>query len=434
MINSKHILTFILLSLIVLQNTPPNLEQEEKKLKSEKLKIEEGIKKTEQDIKKLTKELKVIKKRILESEQNLNKATKEAIKGQEDLIETQASIDSYKSEILTLNNQISNLDKTIKRQSKEIKTQESKIDSIGNIVFHIKSELENIPKKIYESDTDKNISWEDKQYLESLIDVDKYNYSKHKQYNEQKITLYKYKVKLEQDLKKIELSKIYKKRLLENSKKILSSLEKQYEVRNEKLLELKRKREKVKSQVTQTKKEKDKTIEKIEKIENLASKLLQDKKKNKKRTEELAKIRRERKKTVSENFSKMKGKLSWPNNGSIVVKFGNQINPELNTITENTGIEIKCSGDLNVKSVMDGIVMGIRYIPTYGNIIIIDHGDEYSTVYANLDSIFINEDEYVASDTIIGTVSNSGNKRGLLHFEIWKKDKKLNPESWLIKK
>ena len=78
--------------------------------------------------------------------------------------------------------------------------------------------------------------------------------------------------------------------------------------------------------------------------------------------------------------------------------------------------------------------MGIRYIPTYGNIIIIDHGDEYSTVYANLDSIFINEDEYVASDTIIGTVSNSGNKRRLLHFEIWKKDKKLNPESWLIKK
>ena len=284
------------------------------------------------------------------------------------------------------------------------------------------------------SDTDKNISWEDKQYLESLIDVDKYNYSKHKQYNEQKITLYKYKVKLEQDLKKIELSKIYKKRLLENSKKVLSSLEKQYKIRNKKLLELKRKREKVKLQVTQTKKEKNKTIEKIETIESLASKLLQDKKKNKKRTEELAKIRRERKKTVSENFSKMKGKLSWPNNGSIVVKFGNQINPELNTITENTGIEIKCSGDLNVKSVMDGIVMGIRYIPTYGNIIIIDHGDEYSTVYANLDSIFINEDEYVASDTIIGTVSNSGNKRRLLHFEIWKKDKKLNPESWLIKK
>ena len=80
MINSKYILAFILSSLIVLQNTPPNLEQEEKKLKSEKLKIEEGIKKTEQDIKKLTKELKVIKKRILESEQNLNKATKEAIK------------------------------------------------------------------------------------------------------------------------------------------------------------------------------------------------------------------------------------------------------------------------------------------------------------------------------------------------------------------
>ena len=104
MINSKHILTFILLSLIVLQNTPPNLEQEEKKLKSEKLKIEEGIKKTEQDIKKLTKELKVIKKRILESEQNLKGVSSESSKiGEIGKNLSSESLETGKREKLTAN-------------------------------------------------------------------------------------------------------------------------------------------------------------------------------------------------------------------------------------------------------------------------------------------------------------------------------------------
>ena len=44
--------------------------------------------------------------------------------------------------------------------------------------------------------------------------------------------------------------------------------------------------------------------------------------------------------------------------------------------------------DLNVISVMDGIIMSIGYLPIYGNMIIIDHGEEYATVYANLDEIF----------------------------------------------
>ena len=123
----------------------------------------------------------------------------------------------------------------------------------------------------------------------------------------------------------------------------------------------------------------------------------------------------------------MKGRLNWPNEGKIVVKFGTQVNPELNTITENTGIEINCSQNLNVQSVMDGIVMGISYIPTYGNIIIVDHGEEYSTVYANLESIFISEDEYITSETIIGTVADSGNKKRLLHFEIWKNGSPIDP-------
>ena len=82
---------------------------------------------------------------------------------------------------------------------------------------------------------------------------------------------------------------------------------------------------------------------------------------------------------------------------------------------------------------MDGIISLISYIPGHGNIIIIDHGDNYSTVYAKIEKISVNEEQYVSSGEEIATVTEINNK-GQLHFEIWKGEQKINPESWLIKK
>ena len=83
---------------------------------------------------------------------------------------------------------------------------------------------------------------------------------------------------------------------------------------------------------------------------------------------------------------------------------------------------------------MDGIIMTITYIPTYGNMIIIDHGDEYSTVYANVDEIFVYEDQYISQGTVIAKISKSKQLKSFLHFEVWHKSKTQNPEFWLIKK
>ena len=122
-----------------------------------------------------------------------------------------------------------------------------------------------------------------------------------------------------------------------------------------------------------------------------------DKKTQEKREEELAKIRKLQRMAVNGNFSAMKGTLPWPIKGNISSKFGNKRNAELNTITENLGINIKSNKEKSVIAVLDGIVSSITYIRGVGNIIILDHGDGFNTVYSNIENILIEENEYVSA-------------------------------------
>ena len=162
----------------------------------------------------------------------------------------------------------------------------------------------------------------------------------------------------------------------------------------------------------------------------MIKKLYSDKKSQEKREKELAEIRKMQKMAVNGNFNMMKGKLPWPIDGKIISKFGNKKNEKLKTITENLGIDIKTSSTTKVVAVLDGVVSTITYIRGYGNIIILDHGDGFNTVYSNINNILINENDYIKAGQNIARVNDSM----ILHFEIWGNQKKMNPESWLIKK
>ncbi|MGC9364979.1 MAG: murein hydrolase activator EnvC family protein [Fidelibacterota bacterium] len=134
-------------------------------------------------------------------------------------------------------------------------------------------------------------------------------------------------------------------------------------------------------------------------------------------------------------FLKSRGKLIWPVNGQVVSKFGIQKHPTLKTITENSGIDIKVSKGTPVRAVLDGVVTTITYIRGFGNLVIIDHGSGFYTVYSHIDNVTVFEKEYVKRNSIIAEVSDSGTLSGaMLHFEIWSNRTKLNPEEWLAKR
>ena len=167
-------------------------------------------------------------------------------------------------------------------------------------------------------------------------------------------------------------------------------------------------------------------------MEQLIKRLYTDKSAMKKREKELARLRAAQNLATTGNFAKMMGKLAWPVEGRIISKFGTIRNPETGTFTENVGIDIQVSNGTKVQSVLDGMVSTITYIRGHGNIIIIDHGGGFSTVYAHIDKISVNENEYIQMGNFIASVAVPENGSSIrLHFEVWGNQKKLNPEKWL---
>ncbi len=136
---------------------------------------------------------------------------------------------------------------------------------------------------------------------------------------------------------------------------------------------------------------------------------------------------------VSGAFESRKGKLHWPvSEGAIVARFGNQTHPTLKTVTQNTGIDIAVKAGSPVSTVADGQVSKITWLPSFGNLIIVDHYGGYYTVYTHLSEIRVTEEQKVKEGDLIGT-SGEGLDGPRLHFEIYKGREKQNPEHWLIR-
>ncbi len=166
-------------------------------------------------------------------------------------------------------------------------------------------------------------------------------------------------------------------------------------------------------------------------IENILLKLQKDESEMKRRELELAKIRAEQKKATAGNFASLKGRMPWPVKGKIVTHFGKQHNKVLNTVTENSGIDISAAPKSQVLAVLDGVVTTVTFLRGYGNLIIIDHGGGYFSVYANVENIMVQENDYVQQYSNIATVSTIKGEGTRLHFEIWGNKQKLDPEKWL---
>jgi len=138
---------------------------------------------------------------------------------------------------------------------------------------------------------------------------------------------------------------------------------------------------------------------------------------------------------LSGNFRKNKGNFNWPVQGKLLHAFGRIKNPELKTVLNNTGIDIKASRGKEVRCIFPGVVSLITYMSGFGNMVIVDHNDGYYTVYAHMDEVRVTTGEFVEGGGPIGSVGESGSLEGpKLHFEVYGNNKNLNPLSWLKKK
>jgi septal ring factor EnvC (AmiA/AmiB activator) len=131
-------------------------------------------------------------------------------------------------------------------------------------------------------------------------------------------------------------------------------------------------------------------------------------------------------------FASVRGRLAWPADGRVVAEYGPQVNPRFGTKTFRNGIDIEAGEGSSIAAVFPGQVVYTGWFRGYGNLIIVDHGGEYYTVYAHAADIRVTEGDEVKQGQIIGTVGDTGSLQGpRLYFEVRHEGKPQDPTQWL---
>lgn len=135
---------------------------------------------------------------------------------------------------------------------------------------------------------------------------------------------------------------------------------------------------------------------------------------------------------LSSSFEENKTKLPWPvSSGFISQRFGRQNHPVLKGIVlQNDGVNIQTKQNEKVKSIFDGEVRSVAFIPTFGSTVIINHGEYYS-VYTGLKEVYVKTGQKVTTSQEIGQVISNNEGISELRFQIRKKFTPLDPQAWL---
>ncbi len=128
------------------------------------------------------------------------------------------------------------------------------------------------------------------------------------------------------------------------------------------------------------------------------------------------------------NFAALKGKLRLPVRGEVANRFG--------ASREDSGISwkglfIRAKEGADVKSVASGRVVFADWLRGFGNLIIVDHGDGYMSLYGNNQAVLKQVGETVRAGDSIASVGNSGgNPTNGLYYELRNQSRPFDPLSW----
>ena len=380
---------------------------------------EKSSKDIQKDIDSRKTELQSLRNEIKDIEERLHRKNKEAISSTEVLLDLENKISLTEKLIRSLNKEERYINGLIQAAEKQIREMEALLAKLKNQLTQRLQYLYVYGRPTILETVLLAENWNNAIYRIKYLDVlAEYEKILHQEMKETLADLSDEKIKLVFERNR-------KTSLLNEKRKEGSNLERDKKERKNVLSIIKRDKDKLeKSRSAKTRV--------ITEMEALIKKLYSDKESMNKREAELARIRAEQNRATTGNFAKMKGRLPWPVQGRIIGKFGTSRNPDTGVVIENVGIDIQAKSGTPVMSVLDGVVSTITYIRGHGNIIIIDHGGGFSTVYAQIDNIIVHENEYVQKGGTIATVVRAENNTPeKLHFEVWGNQQKLNPQFWL---
>jgi murein DD-endopeptidase MepM/ murein hydrolase activator NlpD len=127
------------------------------------------------------------------------------------------------------------------------------------------------------------------------------------------------------------------------------------------------------------------------------------------------------------------GYFSWPVTGIITSPFGWRSNPFGGGPEFHQGLDIAAPMGTTITAAAAGTVIMAQWYGGYGNYILIDNGNHYSTGYGHLSAIYVTRGQYVQRGQAIGAVGSTGYSTGPhLHFEVRIDGKPVDPAPRLI--
>ncbi len=133
----------------------------------------------------------------------------------------------------------------------------------------------------------------------------------------------------------------------------------------------------------------------------------------------------------SRPFKTLKGKLIRPVKGRVSVAFGSSKN---RSGLRWNGILIDAPAGTEVQAISHGQVVFAEWLRGYGYLIILDHGQEYLSLYGYNQSLEREVGDWVLpGETIALTGSSGGQKKTGLYFELRHKGKPMSPLAWITK-
>ena len=132
---------------------------------------------------------------------------------------------------------------------------------------------------------------------------------------------------------------------------------------------------------------------------------------------------------VTGAFGALKGRLPYPVRGELVARFGAS---ETAAAPSTKGVFIRAPGGADVKAIAPGRVVFADWMRGYGNLLILDHGDGYLSIYGNNESVLKRVGDGVHAGEAVATVGASGGGEASgLYFETRFQGRPFDPVLWL---
>ena len=129
-----------------------------------------------------------------------------------------------------------------------------------------------------------------------------------------------------------------------------------------------------------------------------------------------------------EQFSRLKGRLTWPIAGRLTHDFGQ---PRAGGGLKWNGVVLSAPRGREVRAVYHGRVVFADWLAGMGLLVIVDHGEGYMSLYGYNETTLKSAGDWVAPGDVIATVGESGGQQqAALYFELRKGTRPINPRAW----